>query len=115
MLERDLHSLVDILMSAKQALMYMSGKTKAEFLENRLVQDAVIRRIEIVGEAGRRISEQTRLSLSQIPWTQIIGMRNFIVHEYDKVDLEVVWQVVQNNLPTLIAEIEKVVPAEDEQ
>jgi uncharacterized protein with HEPN domain len=112
--ERDLHSLLDMLISARIALSYVSEKSQTEFLADSLVQDAVVLRIEIIGEAARRISEGTRTGLSQIPWRRIIGMRNRIIHEYERVDLDVVWDVVGNDLPALIAELEKIVPPEEE-
>lgn len=99
--------------SAKLAINYISGKTKEEFLNDIQVQDSVVRRLEIIGEASRRLSDSTRTTLSQIPWRRMIGMRNIIIHEYDEVDLEVVWDTVQNALPPLISELEKVVTPED--
>ena len=92
---------------------YVAGKTKEDFLNDIQVQDSVVRRLEIIGEASRRLSDSTRTTLSQIPWRRTIGMRNIIIHEYDEVDLEVVWDTIQNYLPPLIVELEKVVPPED--
>lgn len=115
MRERDLHSLLDILISARQALSYVSGKTWKDFQEDVLFQDGVIRRIEIIGEAARRLASETRIGLPQIPWGDIIGMRNRIIHEYDRIDLEIVWDVVHNDLPPLIAELEKIVPPEESE
>ncbi|WP_234488442.1 DUF86 domain-containing protein [Oxynema sp. CENA135] len=106
---RDLHYLYDMLVSAKIAESYLSQHSWSHFLEDIQLQDAAIRRLEIIGEAERRLSEGTRISLSKIP---LILMRNQIVKEYDKIDLEVVWNTVQNDLPKLIAEIEKVMPEE---
>ena len=114
MRERDLHSLLDILISARLALSYVSGKTWREFQEDVLFQDGVIRRIEIIGEATRRISEETRRSLPQIPWSDMVGMRNIVIHDYDKVNLRKVWDTVHNDLPPLIAELENIVPPEEE-
>jgi uncharacterized protein with HEPN domain len=89
---------------------YVLGKTKEEFLRDSQCQDAVIRRLEIIGEAARRISQPTRARISQIPWAAMIGMRNLIIHEYDDVDLQVVWDTVQEHLPNLIQAIEPLVP-----
>jgi uncharacterized protein with HEPN domain len=110
---RDVHYLLDILISARLALNYVSGKTWAEFQENIQFQDSVIRRVEIIGEAARRLSAETRMSLPQIPWSDIIGMRNIMIHNYDAVNLEIVWNVVQNDLPLLIAQLEMIVPPEE--
>jgi uncharacterized protein with HEPN domain len=89
---------------------YVLGKTKEEFLRDSQCQDAVIRRLEITGEAARRISQPTRARISQVPWAAMIGMRNLIIHEYDDVDLQVVWDTVQEHLPNLIQAIEPLVP-----
>ncbi|MFB2981729.1 DUF86 domain-containing protein [Microseira sp. BLCC-F43] len=110
---RDLDYLLDILISAKLALSYVSGKTFTEFEADIQCQDSVTRRLEIIGEAAKRLSQATRLSLSQIPWSDMIGMRNRMIHQYDKVNLAIVWNTLQNALPPLIEELETVVPPED--
>ncbi len=108
---RDLQYLFDILISAKLALNYVSRSTWSSFVEDVQLQDSVIRRLEVIGEAERRLSERTRVSLSRIPF---ILMRNRIIHEYDKIVLEVVWDTVQQDLPTLIESLEKVLPVQEE-
>ena len=92
----------------------MQGKTEAAFVKDTQCQDAVIRRLEIIGEAARRLSEHTRGSLPTLPWDLMIGMRNLMIHEYDDVDLGVVWHTVQDDLPGLVAAIESLVPPDDE-
>ena len=69
---------------------------------------AVIRAVEIVGEAATRVSDDTRRRLSTLPWRQIIGMRHMVIHGYDAIRLDVVVDVVRNRMPILIAEISKV-------
>jgi uncharacterized protein with HEPN domain len=76
------------------------------------VQDAVVRRIEIVGEAARRVSQETRDKYPQIPWREMTNMRNLVIHEYDSVDIKQVWDTVQNKLPPLVEELAKIVPPE---
>lgn len=71
-----------------------------------------MRQLEIIGEAARRLSKETRLQLSEISWGQIIGMRNHLIHIYDDVDLAIVWDTIQNDCPPLIARLERVVPPE---
>ena len=99
-----------MLEAAKLARSYVSGKTKDDFLRDIQCQDAVVHRLVIIGEAARRVSEETRSSLSSLPWTRIIGMRNLMIHRYDAVDLEVVWDTVENNLNPLINAIEPHMP-----
>jgi len=84
------------------------------FQQSELHQNAVMRPLEIIGEAARLVSQQTRQAHPEIPWEQMIGMRNRLIHEYFRVNLKTVWETVQNDLPRLIALIEPLVPPEDE-
>ncbi len=105
---RDEQSLFDILTSAKLAMDYVVDKTQADFIEDNQCHDAVIRRIEIIGEAAGRVSSPTKATLPQLDWRRIIGMRNIMIHQYDNVDLETVWQVLQIQLPKLIVTLEAI-------
>ncbi len=105
-MQRDRVYLVDILVAARLALEYVQQTTEPDFLANTQLQDSVIRRIEIIGEAARRLSPRTRDSLPDIPWNEIIGMRNFVAHEYDDIDFRIVWDTLQEDLPGLIASLE---------
>ena len=73
------------------------------FLSDRMRQDAVIRKLEIIGEAVKRLSEDTKSRQPSIPWKQIAGMRDRLSHDYFGVDLDLVWRVVERDLPTLAA------------
>ncbi|HBH29991.1 MAG: DUF86 domain-containing protein [Desulfofustis sp. PB-SRB1] len=88
--------------AATLAISYLDHVDKSALLADVQLQDAVIRRLEIIGEAARRISEQTRTEYETIPWQEIIGMRNHIVHVYDGIDMEIVWHTVKNDLPALL-------------
>jgi len=109
-MSRDDTYLVDMLESSKIALDYVLGKSWDDFYENIQCQDAVVRRIEIIGEAARRLSQETRDKHPQIPWREITSMRNLVIHEYDVVDIGQVWDTVQNKIPPLIEELKKIVP-----
>lgn len=111
-MSRDDTYLVDMLESAKIALDYVFGKTWDQFYEDVQCQDAVVRRIEIIGEAARRVSDGTRNQHPQIPWREMTSMRNLVIHEYDVVDINQVWDTVQNKLPPLIKELASIVPPE---
>jgi len=123
-MSRDDTYLVDILESAKIALDYVFDKSWDEFYEDIQCQDAVVRRtlaphcvwcsagVEIIGEAARRVSQATRDKYPQIPWREMTSMRNLVIHEYDVVDINQVWDTVQNKLPPLIEELTKIVPPE---
>ncbi|NBD31767.1 MAG: DUF86 domain-containing protein [Cyanobacteria bacterium] len=104
-MQRDRQFLLDILQSAELIVTYTEQCTKAEFLENVQLQDAVIRRLLVIAEAAKRVSEQTQQKFSNIAWQEINGMRNRLVHEYDDVNLNIVWDVVQFEIPELIQEL----------
>ena len=108
-MERDCVYILDILESARIALSYLKGVSK-EFLKNIQYQDSVIRRIELIGEDARRVSQKTQAQHPDIPWKEMIGMRNLMIHEYDDVDLLLVWETVHQNLPDLINVLEPLLP-----
>lgn len=112
-MERDRVYLLDILQAARLAVSYVAGVSEDEFLRDIQRQDSVIRRIEIIGEAARRISPATREAFPSIPWSDIVGMRNLMIHKYDDVDLRIVWQTVWHDLPELIAQLAVLFPPED--
>lgn len=87
-MQRDLSYFSDILESSKLAVEYLEKISYEEFVKDTVVQDAVIRRIEIIGEASNRISDQSRNKYSQMPWVEMKGMRNLLIHEYDEIDLK---------------------------
>ena len=109
-MQRDDAWLLDMLLSARDAVEFASPITQAEFRGNRLHQNAILKSIEIVGEAASRVSAGARATHQGIPWPEIIGMRNRIVHAYFDIDLELVWRVVKNELPSLITQLERIVP-----
>lgn len=84
-----------------------AGLSKENFFENVPMQDAVIRRIEIIGEAVRNLSEKITAAYPEIPWQDIMDMRNSLIHGYFGVDLKLVWDVVQNDLPTFKKKIQE--------
>ena len=110
-MRRDAVYLIDIIEAAKLVMSYVTEKSKEDFLADSQCQDAVIRRLEIIGEAARRISEEIRIQHASIPWKSMMGMRNLMIHEYDGVDLSVVWETVQKDLPVLMAKVEKILAA----
>jgi len=76
------------------------------FMQTRMMQEAVIRALEIIGEASRNISDDVRAAHPEIAWRQIAAFRNFVIHAYWDIKMERVWEVVQNELPTLKPQLE---------
>jgi uncharacterized protein with HEPN domain len=111
-MSRDDAYLVDILESARTALDYVRGKSWDKFKKDSLLQDAVVRRLEIMGEASGRVSAETQKKYRHLPWQAMKGTRNRVIHEYDSIDLDVIWDIIENDLPFLVRELEKIVPAE---
>jgi uncharacterized protein with HEPN domain len=101
-MQRDKESALDIIEAVKKILAYTTGVTLTEFLANDEKQDAVLRRILVVGEATKRLSSEFRQRYPDIPWRDIAGIRDIIVHDYNRVDAETIWDVVQNDLPGLM-------------
>ncbi|MCY7394124.1 MAG: DUF86 domain-containing protein [Leptolyngbyaceae cyanobacterium CAN_BIN12] len=112
-MERDLQSLLDMLQSAQIVMSYIAGRSQEELTTDLQLQDAMIRRLLIIGEASKRVSETTRQALITIPWTAINGMRNRLIHEYDEIDMDIVWNTAVNSLPTLILELEKIISSDE--
>lgn len=99
----------DIFESVKQIESYIEGKTEVDFVKDVQLQDAVIRRLEIIGEASKHIPQELRLKYPDIEWRAITGTRDVLVHEYFGVRLKRIWNTVKNDLPRLNEEITKLV------
>jgi len=89
-----------------------SGVDKPTFDEDEKLQLALVHLIQVIGEAARRVSPECKAEHPEIPWGAIVGMRHKVVHDYMGVDIEVVWDTVQNDLPMLAPMLEKLVPDE---
>lgn len=105
--------LLDMLIAARDAVSFASELTQSRFEQSRLHQDAIFKTLEIVGEAAARVSAQTRNAHPEIPWVQIIGMRNRLVHAYFEISLDTIWDAVQDDIPRLIALLEPLIPPEE--
>ena len=105
-----LHHMLDY---AQEAVALMQDKTRADLEDSRVLQLALVRLIEVVGEAAGRVSGEKQRELSNIPWRAIIGMRNRLIHGYDFADIDILRKTVDEDLPALIAELEDIVSSED--
>jgi uncharacterized protein with HEPN domain len=104
-MQRDLAHFVDILESAKLTLSYIENISLEEFHDNYLIQDAVIRRIEIIGKAASKISVDSINKYPQLPWKEMKGMRNHLSYEHDELKLSTVWEEIKSKLPKVIEQI----------
>ena len=92
---------------AKEAVAMARGRTRAELDRDRQLNLSLVRLLEIVGEAAGRVSAEERTRHPDVPWPEIVGLRNRLIHGYDSVDFDILWQIVSDDLPPLIAALEK--------
>src|SRR5580698_8449486 len=106
-MSKDNAYLEDILVAAKAIRRFTDGVSREAFKGNEEKYEAVNRKFEIIGEAARRLSPEARNQFPEIPWKLVTAMRNILIHDYDDVDLDVVWETAQRNVPELILHLEK--------
>jgi len=104
----DLASIEHILLCIDKIQEYTKNLTAQDFINNELIQDAVIRNIEIIGEASKKISKDLELQYREIPWKEMSGMRDKLIHDYFGVDVDVVWKTVNEDIPFLKSLIENI-------
>jgi uncharacterized protein with HEPN domain len=97
----------DILQATRLIVSYLRDTTETQFLANTEKQDAVIRRLEIIGEATAHLTETTRQAIPELPFRRMRGMHNIVAHDYGNVDLKVVWEVGVVHVPEVRAVLEK--------
>jgi len=95
-----------------EALSFVKGKSRSHLNDDRMLLLSLVKCIEIVGEAASRVSDDMKSKHSGIPWREITGMRNRLIHAYFDVDLDVVWETVNGELPGLVKRIESIVPGD---
>ena len=108
MLATDYIRLQHLLDAARKALAFMQGRTLADLESDEMLALAVIQLLEIAGEAAKNVSTETRARYPAVPWRQIAGTRDRLIHGYFEVDLELVWSIVSQDLPELVAQIEAI-------
>lgn len=105
----DREFLRDILEAIRRADVYVDGLGYVEFLADQKTQDAVIRTLEIMGEATKRLSPEIRGKYPDVPWKNMAGVRDKLIHDYFGVNFDIVWEIVRNELPGVAIELEKIV------
>jgi len=93
--------LSDILESIDRIPLYIEGLSFDAFSNDRKTIDAVVRNLEIIGEAANRLPEQFREKHPQVPWHKVVGLRNRIIHDYFGIDINIIWQIIHSDLPAL--------------
>ncbi|MBA7616396.1 hypothetical protein ES703_23692 [subsurface metagenome] len=89
---------------------YISGKDKGQFLDSTLIQDAVVRNLQVLAESTQRLSDATKESAGEVDWFKIAGFRNVLVHDYLGIDIERVWNILEKDLPLLKKAIQRMLP-----
>lgn len=107
----DIVRLRHMLDAAREAMAFASGKSRSDLENDRMLVLALVKDIEIIGEAAYQISPQARERLPDIPWDDIIGMRHRLVHAYFDINLDILWKTVQQDLPSLVDALERAVGA----
>ncbi len=93
---------------------FAQGVNREQLASDVLRQSAILYQISIMGEATKRLSREFRQLHSEVPWDDVAGMRDIIAHQYDRVDLDIVWQVIQRNIPELLNMITPLLPVQDD-
>jgi len=104
----DIARLHHILEHAREAVSMIEGKERADLRHERMLELSLIRLIEVVGEAAARVTPEGQAKYSSIPWPQVVGMRNRLIHGYDQVDLDILWDTIEVDLPPFITKLEKI-------
>ncbi len=104
--------ILDMLNACRRIQRYARGINEAAFLGDDLRQDAIARQLTVLGEAAKRVSPEYRKAHPEIPWQQIAGFRDIIVHQYERVNLPRVWQIVTEDLVRLAEQLAALVPPE---
>lgn len=105
-MSRDRASLLDIVNAAKRVLKFTKGLDKSALATNEEKQSAILYQIIVIGEATKRLSVEFRSQHPKVPWKDIAGMRDILAHQYDRVNLNTLWDAVQNDIPELLTILE---------
>lgn len=109
----DLARVVDIWLACRDILEFVSGVAEGQYLQDRKLQSALCMSLEIIGEAARTVSREFKEQHPEIPWADMTALRHKIVHEYFRLDLDVIWQTVNRDIPPLLGLLNPLVPPED--
>jgi uncharacterized protein with HEPN domain len=105
---RDSQALIDILTGIQQVLQYTQGLKRENLQQDGEKQAAILYRLIVIGEATKRLSNQFREQHPNIPWRQMAGLRDVVIHDYDELDFDILWNVIQVNLPDILPQLQAV-------
>lgn len=114
-MRRDEETVHDIVHAAREIADFTRGMSRAQFESDRRTLTAVLYEITVIGEAAKRLSAGFRQSQPQLPWTDIAGMRDRVIHHYDEVDLQIVWETVQKDVPELMRLLGPLLPPQERE
>ncbi|EDZ94409.1 MULTISPECIES: HepT-like ribonuclease domain-containing protein [Limnospira] len=103
---KDKQALIDILKAIQQIISYVEDIKKEDLQQDDEKQAAILYRIIIVGEATKRLSPEFRQQYPMIPWREMAGLRDVVIHDYDELDFDILWNVIQVNLPDILPQIQ---------
>ena len=106
--DKDISLLIDMYIHSKNIVEFVKNVNFYEFERNNMLRAATERNLEIIGIAAKKISSETQILFSQIPWKDIIGLRNILAHDYGEIKIEKVWITAQKYIPELIHELKKI-------
>ena len=112
-MQHDLIRLRHMLDAAQDAINFATGKTRKDLDTDRILALAIVKSIEIIGEAASKVSDKFRSDNQSIPWDDIINMRHRLTHAYFDINLDIVWQTIRADLPELIKELKAIIPPEE--
>jgi uncharacterized protein with HEPN domain len=99
--------------AARDVMDFISGVTYVRFCNDKLIRYAVEKRIEVIGEAARHVSDSFKIMHPEIPWRRVIGQRNILAHEYGEILLERIWRTATESIPGLAEKLDRLIPSDE--
>lgn len=109
LLEHDQHRIQHMLEAARQATSFIEGRKRSHLDTDIQLRLALLRALEVIGEAANKVTPQTRASYPEVPWQKVVGIRNHLIHVYFDVDLDIVWKTAAESLPELVPMLQAIV------
>lgn len=98
----------DALVAVDKIARYTENVNYDDFCQNEMMVDAVLRNLEVLGEAARNVPDEIKVKYPHVPWKRMVGLRNIVIHEYFGIDLENIWKIIDENVPETRSELVKI-------